>query len=126
MIGSHGLSAGQKVRMSVLGAGGETEEAQVVAVSATDAAMWGTRPIPLDTALRIDAGDAMLLGEVVSCRKGDGVYAINVHLSQIIPSLSDLGRIVSAVMCETPRAADTRGWRARAVRQSGGPRPASE
>ena len=103
------------MRMSVLGADSRVEDAQVVCVSATDAAMWGTQPVAIDAALRIDAGDAMLLGEVVSCRKGDGGYAINVHLNQIIPSLSDLGRLISAVMCESGGKTDRPERRARAA-----------
>lgn len=119
MTGSHGLAAGQVVRVSALGSdSGLSGEARIVAVSASDAAVWSSRPMALDSALRIDAGDAMLLGEVISCRQGDGGYSINIHLSQIIPSLSDLGKLVSAVMCDSPRrAADTPRAQAKAAGQ---------
>jgi hypothetical protein len=89
--------------VSSLSAATWSGEARVVAVSATDAALWSDTPVPPDTALRIDAGDALLLGEVAGCRQGEDGYAVYVHLKQIIPSLSELGRLVAAVMCETPR-----------------------
>ena len=103
MTGSHGLSSGQTVRVSSLSAITWTGEARVIAVSATDAALWSSTPVAPDTALRIDAGDALLLGEVAACRQGEDGYSVLVNLKQIIPSLSELGRLVAAVMCESTR-----------------------
>ena len=52
------------------------------------------------TAVRIDLEDSMLLGEVAGCGSEGPLFVTQIEVVQAIPSLSDLARLVAAVMNE--------------------------
>lgn len=58
------------------------------------------RSVALGAPVRIDLDDCMLLGEVGNCTSVGEQYHIQIELSQIIPSMTNLARLVSAVMSE--------------------------
>jgi hypothetical protein len=50
------------------------------------------------TAVRLDVGDTMLLGEVIGSRSENGKYSGEVHFSQALNSLSDLASLVEGLL----------------------------
>jgi hypothetical protein len=91
---------GQPVLVDVL-----TEErvstGRIVNLSGRGACIAIERNVPVGAALRIDLNDSMLLGEVCHCRPVGSEYHIGIELSQVIPSMTDLAKLVSAVMNES-------------------------
>jgi hypothetical protein len=101
----HYPTDGQQVRVTILGEEQGTTSARIVRASPYRAEIAAVRRITAGTPVRVDADDAMLLGEVSRCRRDDAQFILSVELDQVIPSMSDLGRLVSAVMTECePRA----------------------
>ena len=49
------------------------------------------------TALRVDVGGGLLLGEVVGSAPGIGGYMLTLDIDQEIPSLHDLAKLLSRV-----------------------------
>lgn len=51
------------------------------------------RPIPLDTALRIEAEDSLWLGQTEGCREEAAGFAVEVHISHFLRHLPELSRM---------------------------------
>jgi hypothetical protein len=93
-----------QVTLTVLGILGEP----VVAGCVTDMSGSGLRlrlpvPIPCGAPVKVEAGDMLILGEVVRCEAAHGApagttYAVGVHLSHSLVALSDLGRLNRALL----------------------------
>jgi hypothetical protein len=58
--------------------------------------------ISAGSAIRIDLDDSMLLAEIIECSSEQGQFRIHISITEAIPSMSDLARLVSALMCESP------------------------
>ena len=56
------------------------------------------QPVELDAAVRLDVNEGIVLGEVVDCRQGPSGYEAFLCIDQVIPSVPDLAKLVSAVM----------------------------
>lgn len=54
--------------------------------------------IPADSAVRIDVAGGMVLAQVELCRSGADGFEATVCIDQVIPSVSDLANLISAVM----------------------------
>jgi hypothetical protein len=65
-------------------------------------------------AVRIDVNGGLVLGEVAACEDTDEGRLVSVRIDHVIPSVSDLAKLVDRVMCESqpPRVTSA----ARAVR----------
>ena len=59
------------------------------------------RPVDRNTAVRIDAADQILLGEVTSCGRTRDGFTAEVELDQAITSVHDLSRLVAALTGES-------------------------
>ena len=46
--------------------------------------------VPMRTALRIDVNNSILLGEVVYCQGGNGLFLLGVKLDQVLCGLAEL------------------------------------
>jgi hypothetical protein len=54
--------------------------------------------VALDTPVRVDIHGGLILGEVAQCaRLGNGQFALSVNVREVIPSLSDLARMMEAI-----------------------------
>jgi hypothetical protein len=62
-------------------------------------------PLSPATAVRIDVEGGMVLGEVIGCETRPEGCMLAVKIDQVIPSVSELARLVEHVMCES-RASD--------------------
>jgi hypothetical protein len=92
--------AARAVQLSILGIEGWTETTRVVRSVPTRVQLRTMKAAPVGAAVRIDAEDALVLGEVRDCAaEPDGFY-LSIELMQIIPSVMDLQKLVSAIMAE--------------------------
>lgn len=69
-----------------------------------------------DTAIRIDIGDVMLLGEVCHCTWDGKAWVAGIELQQAVNSMTDLSRLVAGVMGEHRETAQRETKRARVAR----------
>jgi hypothetical protein len=91
----------QTVPLNILGDSPEALTAQIVTLSGRRASLKVHGNIAAGTAVRIDLNDSMLLGEIAGCVSGVSGFVAHVEVIEAIPSMSDLARLVSAVMNET-------------------------
>lgn len=89
----------QDLKISVLSERGWTGAAKVSNAQPNFVSVQVEVPIPFGHAVRIDADDALILGEVSNCVENAPGYTVEIRLQQIIPSLTNLSKLVSAVMC---------------------------
>jgi hypothetical protein len=52
-------------------------------------------------AVRIDVDGGMILGEVVGCQSLPAGCDLAIHIDQIVPSVSELAKLVERVLCES-------------------------
>ena len=53
-------------------------------------------PVAAGTAVKIEVEDALLLGEVIYCRKDEASFYLGVEIEQALTGLAELGRMVNA------------------------------
>ena len=94
---------GQPVHLSVLSDAPQTLTAFINSLDGRHASLKATEAIPAGSAIRVDLEDSMLIGEITGCAATDGQFEIQLHVNEAIPSMSDLARLVSALMCEGRR-----------------------
>ena len=51
-------------------------------------------PVPIGTAVKIEADDSILLGEALYCRDDGGSFFVGVELEHALYGLVELGRIL--------------------------------
>ena len=90
----------ESVRLNVLGASPQTIPAQLRILVGRRAELRSECAVTPGTAVRIDLEDSMLLGEVAGCGTEGSLFVTQIEVVQAIPSLSDLARLVAAVMNE--------------------------
>jgi hypothetical protein len=73
------------------------------------------QPIGTGTALKVEASDSMLLGEVIYCRADGGRFYVGVELEQALHGLMELGEMLRG-FAEEPLAPE----HAHAVQETGG------
>ena len=93
----------QPVRLNVLGGiSPRVMAASMAHLSGRYAELSVAEVIASDAAVKIELDDSMLLGEVVACTSRDGGgYVARIQVVEAIPSMSDLARLVAAVMNES-------------------------
>jgi hypothetical protein len=88
---------GQPLQINLL-ASRELLNGRIVKLAGRMAIITVNRHVAPGAPLRIDFDDSMLLGEVWSCESEATGHRITVQVSDAVPRLSDLARLVSAVM----------------------------
>lgn len=94
----HQLPSPATVR--ILGAGLSERQipAQLDQTGGSMLRLFTSEHIPQNSPVRIDVAGGLVLGEVSNCQKEDSLYSVHVKIEQVIPSISDLARLVSAVL----------------------------
>jgi hypothetical protein len=95
--GKYNLLDGQEIRLTALVEEGWSGAARILQVNAPVVVVECTAYVPPGTAIRVDAGDALLLGECRRCEPDCGWFKAEVKLEQVIPSVSDLAKLMSAI-----------------------------
>jgi len=92
----------QPVRLSILSDVPQALTAFIISLNGRNAVLRVSQAIPAGSAIRLDLDDSMLIGEISACAAGEH-FEIQLHIKEAIPSMSDLARLVSALMCEGRR-----------------------
>jgi hypothetical protein len=92
----------QPVRLSVLSGLPQALTARIINLNGRSADLQVEQQISAGSAIRIDLDDSMLLAEIIECSSEQGQFRIHISITEAIPSMSDLARLVSALMCESP------------------------
>jgi len=90
----------QTVVLTILGDTDRSLPAKLKNLSGRGLRLITDIPIKLGTAVRIDVGDSMLLGEVCYCSSSPDGLVCGVQLEQALNSVADLTRLVSRLMME--------------------------
>jgi hypothetical protein len=90
----------QPVRLTDLSGPRQTLMARIINLNGRIAELQIPDRIAAGSAIRIDLDDSMLMGEVTLCAAQGDQFAIQLAISEAIPCMSDLQRLVSALMCE--------------------------
>ena len=97
------LLEGQDVQLTVLGEKGWSGFGRFVRIEAQSVTVECESAVRSGTALRLDTGGALLLGECSRCEVHGLRFEVHIRLEQVIPSMSDLAKLVSAICGATPR-----------------------
>lgn len=73
----------------------------MVNISGKGISLAAQEKLEVGAAVRIDFDDSLWLGEVCHCHEQGQDQIIGIKLDQVIPSISELARLVSAVMGES-------------------------
>ena len=95
--GKYNLLDGEEIRLTALGEGGWTGSARILQVNAPVVVVECATYVQPGAAIRVDSGDALLLGECRRCEPDCGRFKAEVKLEQVIPSVSDLAKLMVAI-----------------------------
>jgi hypothetical protein len=103
----------QEARVTLLGDEQVCLDARVVNMSGRGMSLLLDRPVAVNSLVRIDLKDAMLLGEVCySVQQGER-HAIGVNLEEVISNFTELARLAEAVREQVPRSEEPAGVKTR-------------
>ena len=109
------VQADQAAWITIYGAKDKRIPGRVQNISGRGIGLEVTEPVGTGGALKIEVGDAMMLGEVIYCRAEVDRYYLGVELDQAVHSLASL--------CSSLRdfqSAGLRGEQSYAVHEAGG------
>ena len=115
----------QPVRVTVL----ESKQllrAQIVEMKNRAATLRVEEPVAQQAPIRLDFDDSVILGEVVHCVPEGASFLVSLEVVEAIASLSDLARLVSAVMENGSAVAPERAATSRAGVRTRGMAPTGE
>ena len=93
----------QPVAVVLLGGQEFRETAQVTNVSAAGLQLMLDRYVPVGSAIKIELGNALALGEVVYCRTEGSHSLVGIKLEQVLNGLAELNRTLME-LAEEPAA----------------------
>ncbi len=82
--------------------GGRKVAAKIINLSGRGVSLAVDETIAMGEAVRIDLDDSLLLGEICYCRPESGSFVIGIEMSNVIPAMTDLRKLVAAIMQESP------------------------
>ena len=88
----------QEVVLTLLGAASLSVVGRLSNLSGQGALIRIPEPLPLGAPVRIRWGDKLLLGEICHVGKDSDGYSAGIQLESSLTSVSDLQRLVAAVM----------------------------
>lgn len=93
---------GEPLEVAVLGEGQPCMLGWVLDISKHGMALDLPSPVPPGSAIKIEAGDALVLGEVSYCTPRDGSYRAGLIVKHRLAGLADLHRLNRALHGPTP------------------------
>src|SRR5262245_53143274 len=97
----------QPARVTCLVSGGEGMDGVVINLSGRGLRVTTKHAIAVGTALRIDVGDMMLLGDVCYCRREGEDYSVGVALAHSILEMSALSKLMTRLTEESHHTHDS-------------------
>ena len=107
---------GQPLQVNLL-TSRELLDGHIVNLAGRVATIAVRRPVAFGSPLRIDFDDCMILGEASACESGPESYLVKVDVRDAIPVMSDLARLVSAVMMTGRRETESAAGEALAAKR---------
>lgn len=93
----------QLIRLGVLDGSSRSLSARIVNFAGRRAQLRLMEAIRPGEGIRIDLHDCALLGEIAACSPDAEGFLALILIYEAIPSVSDLGRLVGAVLRESPQ-----------------------
>jgi hypothetical protein len=87
---------GQPIRVRLLDAC-ESTIGRIVEFGGPEVVIGVHRPVAFGAAVRLEFDDSVLLGEVCACEPSPEGSQVRVAVRDAIPTMSDLGRLITAV-----------------------------
>ena len=91
---------GHQIDLTVLGTDSRTVGASFSALNGRRMEIHVTEPLVLDSAVRLDFDDCMLLGEVYYCSRTHYGYSALIEVEHAVPKPSGLANLVTAIARE--------------------------
>jgi hypothetical protein len=98
--------ADQAVVVTVFGDPETQQKARIRNISGRGLSIETTEAVPPGIAIKIELEDAILLGEVVYCKAGDGSFLLGVELDQVLCGLTELSKKLQEFAADEPNALD--------------------
>jgi len=92
--------ADQPAMLMALGPQQHCLPARIVEVSGRGMRLLLPQPLKLDTPVRVDCADTMLLGEVCYCLREGDQFMVGLELEHSLANLSEIGRLVDSLLGE--------------------------
>lgn len=92
------------VKLTVLGDEPQEYQALLSNVSGRGLRVLVDAPVPLDSAVRVDLEDSIILGEVCYCEPFGGQWALGLEMEQALSDLRGLCRLVERLLQEERKA----------------------
>jgi len=80
--------------------------ARIADISTTGVALRLGAALAYSATVRVDAGDSMLLGEVMYCRPESGSFLVGLRIAHTVYGLSGLGRLAAQLASDHAASAD--------------------
>lgn len=97
--------AGRQVRLTILGEQDQGLWAQLEDVSGRSALLRVASRVPLNTAVRIDLDDMLLLGEICYCSPERDDFRVGVVIDQTLTGINDILALSRSLMNEQEQSA---------------------
>jgi PilZ domain len=95
------LKTNRPVTLTILGAIAQPlMEACVLDMSGSGLCLRLPLPVPCGAAVKVDAHDMLMLGEITRCTPEDGAYTVGIHLSHSLAALPELERLNRTLLRE--------------------------
>ncbi len=95
------LKTNRPVTLTVLGAIGQpVMEGYFLDLSGSGLSLRLPLPAPCGAAVKIDAQDMLMLGEITRCTPVEGAYVVGIQLSHSLAALAELDRLNRALLRE--------------------------
>jgi hypothetical protein len=92
------VTAVRPVKLTLLGDKDRTFDVQLRDFSQGGACIGSATPFACGAPVRLDLDDSLLLGEIVHCRQEGTDYQVGLRFEQCIGRVSDLQRLVGALV----------------------------
>lgn len=96
------LESGQNIRCSVLSEQAWKATGEIIHVSQKSVSLRLPIAAAYGTAVRLDVDDALILGTVAGCTRAGADFLLNITMEQVIPSVSNLARLVATILQQSP------------------------
>ena len=94
------LETNEPVHVTVLGECDTTFLGRITNSSSRGIGLLAGQPAPLGSAVKVEWGHTLLLGEVCHCRPEGNGYAIGLELEHALYNTEELARLAAAILSE--------------------------
>ena len=97
----------EPITITTMGAERKAITGTVLNASGTGLGLAVSEPVEPGTAVRIDLGEVLLLGEIVYCQPAKGAWAIGLELDQVLVASNELATLAREILNQDRLSAAT-------------------